>query len=85
MTHKDKHPCPCCRFLTLAGAPPGTFEICPICSWQDDDVQFGDPDYGGGSNQVSLRQARINFQTLRVSDPDSRVAVRDPTLDEIPQ
>lgn len=28
------HRCPCCGFLTLDER--GTFEICPVCFWEDD-------------------------------------------------
>jgi hypothetical protein len=28
--------CPCCRYPTLSEQPPGTFEICGICDWEDD-------------------------------------------------
>ena len=34
------------------------FDICPICSWENDGVQMVDPDYGGGANKMSLNQAR---------------------------
>jgi len=50
------HSCPCCGFETLEEAPPGTFDICVVCGWEDDNVQFDDPDYGGGANVDSLRQ-----------------------------
>ena len=53
--------CPCCRYLTLPNQPPGTFDICAVCYWEDDNVQFDDIDYDGGANPVSLRQARQNF------------------------
>lgn len=28
--------------------PPDTYEICNICYWEDDEVQFNDPDFEGG-------------------------------------
>src|SRR5436305_8121773 len=56
--------CPCCGFLTLEEPPPGTYEICPVCYWEDDPVQFDDPSYTGGANRVSLAQARQNFLDL---------------------
>jgi hypothetical protein len=63
------HACPCCGSLTLAEPPPGTFEICPVCRWEDDNVQFDDVDYAGAANAVSLRQAQDNFRAFGVSDP----------------
>lgn len=38
------YPCVCCGFLTLAEPPPGTFEICSVCRWEDDNVQARDPE-----------------------------------------
>jgi hypothetical protein len=56
-----RFPCPCCDQLTLGEAPPGTYEICKVCGWEDDLVQFRDPDYPEGANHVSLREARAEF------------------------
>lgn len=53
--------CPCCGQVTLAEPPPGTYEICDECGWEDDPVQFCDIDYRGGANPESLREARENY------------------------
>jgi len=53
--------CPCCGYKTLEEKPPGTYEICELCGWEDDFVQFKDPDYEGGANGESLREAQYNF------------------------
>ena len=55
-------PCPCCNSLTLSAQSPGTFEICSICEWEDDPVQFEDPTLEGGANTESLEQARKRFR-----------------------
>lgn len=60
-------PCPCCSYATLPEEPPGTFFICPVCSWEDDRVQFRDPDYVGGANRESLRQARTRFEQIEAA------------------
>jgi hypothetical protein len=57
-----EHACPACRFMTLTEPPPGTYEICAICSWEDDPVQFDDPDYTGGANGPSLNEWRSRFE-----------------------
>ncbi len=46
------------RDKTLEEEPPGTYEICSICYWEDDEVQFNDHDFEGRANEVSLRQRR---------------------------
>ncbi|MFW3897547.1 CPCC family cysteine-rich protein [Pseudomonas bharatica] len=79
-----RYHCPCCEYLTFDESPPGTFEICPVCGWEDDDAQFRDPTYDGGANSVSLEQARINFVTIGASDKKFLNSVREPFVEEIP-
>lgn len=76
--------CPCCGYLTFDDDPPGTFEICPVCGWEDDEVQFRDSSYAGGANSVSLDQARENFTAIGAIDEKSLGAVRKPLPEEIP-
>ena len=57
----QKFPCPCCSELTLESQPPGSYEICKKCQWEDDPVQFRDPDYTDGANTMSLNQARRQY------------------------
>ena len=76
--------CPCCGYLTIDEEPPGTFEICPVCGWEDDDVQFRNPSYRGGANAVSLEEARANFKRFGASDSTRKGRVRPPFPDEIP-
>jgi methionyl-tRNA synthetase len=49
--------CPCCGYRVGLTA----HDICPVCFWEHDPVQLHDPDYAGGANRVSLRQAQQNF------------------------
>ncbi len=76
--------CPCCGYLTLPEEPPGTFDICPVCFWEDDNVQFRDPDHEGGANKVSLSQARASFREHGVSELRFERQVRPPRPDEQP-
>ena len=76
--NQSGHPCPCCGFLTLPDAPPGTFAICPVCRWEDDNVQYDDVNYEGGANRVSLRQAQENFRAHGASDIRRRERTRPP-------
>lgn len=62
MEENKLYVCPCCGEHTLHESPPGTFEICDICGWEDDNVQYLNPDYSGGANAFSLNEAkRIYF------------------------
>jgi ribonuclease HII len=76
--------CPCCGNLTLAQEPPGTFAHCEVCWWEDDPVQFADPDYEGGANAPSLHQARAFYGAIGVSDPHLKGHERPPRADELP-
>ncbi len=78
-------PCPCCGYLTLSEEPPGTFEICDVCGWEDDNTQFSDPEYSGGANRISLNQARHNFKTFGACSQEKRKDVRAPKQSEMPQ
>lgn len=55
------HPCPCCGFRTMAEEVRGSYDICAVCGWEDDPVQHHDPDYRGGANFESLKEARADF------------------------
>lgn len=62
------HACPACRFLSLSEPPPGTFEICSICGWEDDPVQFADPNVADGANGRSLNDWRSHFESEVLSE-----------------
>lgn len=79
-----KYPCPCRGFHTLVEEPPGTYRICPVCFWEDDAVQYRDPQYRGGANGVSLVEARANFLRFRWAKERSKAYVRAPREDEYP-
>ena len=82
--NKKRYPCACCGYLTRSELNYGTFEICPICNWEDDDVQFNNPDFRGGANQESLNEARENYKKFGASAQKYIKAVRPPLPEEIP-
>jgi hypothetical protein len=84
MTEEKAYPCPCCGYLTLDGPERGTFDICVVCGWEDDDYQIRHPDSDGGANKVSLNQARENYLKFGASSEDRMSRVRKPHPDEIP-
>ena len=77
-----KYSCPCCRHKTLSKVPPRSYDICPVCYWEDDPVQFDDPDYAGGANKASLNEARKNFLEFGASEQEWRQRVRAPRKGE---
>ena len=79
-----RYPCPCCGYVTLSEPPTGTYDICSVCFWEDDNVQFHDLDYKGGANTLSLNQARQSFREFGVSETRFKANVRAPLPDEHP-
>ena len=59
----ETHLCPVCGKHKFK--EQNSYEICPICNWEDDGVQVDDPDYAGGANQMSLNQARQAYKEDR--------------------
>ena len=84
-----KYQCKCCGYFTLEEEPldpnrcPGTFEICPVCFWEDDSLQFLHPDLEGGANNVSLNIAKKNFKEFGAAEKEMLKYVRKPKKSEI--
>jgi hypothetical protein len=78
-----KYKCPCCGYYTLDKKPPGTYTICPVCYWEDDRVQYQNPNYSGGANRVSLVQAQKNYLLFGAYANEFLDFVRLPKTDEL--
>ncbi len=50
--------CPCCGFRTISGEFYGSYDICSVCGWEDDNVQLANPCYEGGANGESLYECQ---------------------------
>ncbi|MFF4244373.1 CPCC family cysteine-rich protein [Streptomyces sp. NPDC001822] len=79
----DSYPCPCCGHRVL-GEMPGSYEICPVCFWEDDGVQSRWPTMAGGANKVSLAEAQRNYRNFGACDEHGRRFVRPPAEDCAP-
>lgn len=53
---KVKHICPICGKHEFP--EENSFDICPVCNWEDDADQEENPDEENGANRMSLNQAR---------------------------
>jgi hypothetical protein len=60
MADKRAWPCPACGHVVFK-EPPGSYDICPICYWEDDGMQLASPMSCCGANSVSLHEAQRNF------------------------
>ena len=79
----NKYKCPCCGYFTLGEKADNTFQICPVCYWEDDGVQLNDPTYEGGANSISLNQAMQNFKKIGAIEERFKQDVRLPKEDEL--
>lgn len=56
----------------------GTFKICPICNWENYNVQSSDHNFPGGANDLSVNESRIEFFLLSHAGTKDKVkALRD--------
>ncbi|WP_092138316.1 CPCC family cysteine-rich protein [Cupriavidus sp. YR651] len=78
-------PCPCCGNFTLNEISGGTFEICHVCFWEDDQIQLNYPDIAGGANKVSLKEARENYKRYGAIVERFVDKIRQPNKDELPE
>ena len=53
--------CPVCG--THRFAERDDYAICPVCGWENDALQYDEPDYEGGANVESLNQYREEWKT----------------------
>ena len=77
----EKYTCPCCGFKTLDNEHD--YDICEICFWEDDLVQFEDVDYEGGANDNSLRQAQYNYIEVGACQRDMLQHIRKPNVHDV--
>ena len=79
MTRELSLPCPACGFLTVEGAY-GSYNICQVCDWEDDQLQLANPASGGGANVESLIEAQSSALVRYPQELDSANGVhRDPS------
>lgn len=53
--------CPVCGQYTFQSGP-GSYEICPVCGWEDDKAQYKDPNLKGGANRFSLKEYKEQYE-----------------------
>lgn len=71
----ERFPCPCCSYLVFDGTP-GSFDVCPICNWEDDLVQVRFPSSSGGANSVSVLEGQHNYRLFGACEARFRTHVR---------
>jgi hypothetical protein len=76
------YPCPCCGYVVF-DEPPGSYDICPICFWEDDISQLRFVEMGGGANRASLVEAQRNYASFGCSERRLLAHVRPPSASEL--
>ncbi|MEV6268467.1 CPCC family cysteine-rich protein [Kribbella sp. NPDC051936] len=76
-----RYPCPCCGHL-VHDDPPGSYHVCPVCLWEDDQVQLRWPLYPGGANELSLVDAQQTYRAIGVSEFRLSESARPPRVNE---
>jgi hypothetical protein len=62
--------------------PPGSYDVCPVCFWEDDVVALRWPDRGGTANVPSLIEAQRTYAAVGAIEERFADKVRPPTDDE---
>ena len=77
--------CPCCGCNTLT--IPGSFEVCPVCYWEDDgqNDENADTVRGGPNSSLSLSEARQNYKQFGACERAMIQHVRKPLQHELPE
>jgi hypothetical protein len=75
--------CPCCGYKTLETEYYGSYSLCPVCFWEDDQIQLEDPSYSGGANPLSLLECQRNYIEFGACDLNMKENVRSPEPDEV--
>jgi hypothetical protein len=77
----DKFPCPVCGYKVFK-SPPGSYDNCPICGWEDDISQLRFPK-SIGANKISLLEAQDNFEKFGAKDQSYKEKIKKSTLNYI--
>ncbi len=59
------NPCPCCGYATIHN--PGSYEICPVCDWENDSVRL--LEQHSGPNHMTLSEGRAMYQQAPQTQP----------------
>ncbi len=76
----EKFSCPCCGHFTISSPTPGSWEVCPVCFWED---SIGSEDSWGADWEDDLLLAQRAYLKMGASHADWLGKVRTPLPDEM--
>ena len=79
--NQGRYPCPCCGYLVFDEGP-GSYDICPICFWEDDLSQLRFAFTEDGPNCVSLWDGQRAYATIGACESRLVQYVRQPTYED---
>lgn len=82
MQEQKLYPCACCGYLVFSDI--GTYHICPVCGWEDDESQLKFPRMAGANKPLIEAQKEAiltDAQSKYERDPEWRPI--DPSIDTI--
>lgn len=62
----DDLQCPCCDYFTFT--EKFSYDICPICFWEEDGLDIDNIEQHSGPNHLSIKEARLNFKKYGACD-----------------
>ena len=74
-----EYPCPCCGYFVFR-EPPGSYDICKICFWEDDISQLRFVTRGGAS--IPLIEAQKNYAAFGAVERRFLRFVREPSPED---
>jgi hypothetical protein len=64
---ENKRKCPVCEKYFFPNADE--YDMCQICGWFDDPIQYRDHDYSGGCNDLSVNEYRDKWNKGEIPEP----------------
>lgn len=75
---EPRYTCPCCGYIVFT-EPPGSYEICLICFWEDDRLQLElATTLAGGANSETLLDAQRHYLENAGDSPNQTPLVHWP-------
>ena len=75
------YPCPVCGYMSFS-EPPGSYDICSVCNWEDDQLQAKHPRMRGGANGGSIfdyqQEEQMAKWVIEKNEDGHDVLERDP-------